>query len=397
VPEFRRHCMLVHSYYPLLETRVQREAEALVRAGFVVDVLCPRDRGESRREVHRGVNVVRLPVRIHKRTLVAQLANYLVFFVMAALAVTARHLRRRYAVVQVHNLPDFLVFAATVPRLLGARVVLDLHDLMPEFFEAKVGERRLLGSVVRIQERASTWFADHVITVSEHWKAALVARGLSESKCSVVMNLADEELFPPLEDPVHARPGLRLIYHGNVTYRYGLDLVIDALASTSEEMPDIEFHVIGRGDHRDELADRVRRLGLSDRVELREPLPAEELRGQIEWADVGVVPYRDDVFTDGLIPTKLLEYAAMGLPTVVARTSGIASVFDDTMVRFFTPGSLDSLVAALDDVYRDLDLRRRLAAGMSTFATSWSWSAHALDYVQTIERLIEGQVDVEPS
>ena len=80
-------------------------------------------------------------------------------------------------------------------------------------------------------------------------------------------------------------------------------------------------------------------LHVEENVELRdEYLGTESLPALLAQADIGVVPYRDDVFTDGLLPTKLMEYAAMGLPCVAARTTAIDAYFHDTMVAFFRPG-----------------------------------------------------------
>ncbi len=132
-----RHCMVVYAYYPLTETRVQREAEALVDAGYAVDVICLRDQSEQMRERYRGVEVHRLPVGIDKASLGHQFLSYVRFCVLAAGHLARLQRQRPYDTVQVHNLPDFLVFSAIVPKLKGVPVLLDLHDLMPEFFASR--------------------------------------------------------------------------------------------------------------------------------------------------------------------------------------------------------------------------------------------------------------------
>ena len=194
----KRHCMVVHAYYPLGETRVQREAIALRDRGYQVDVICLRGRGEAARECHDGVEVHRLPVGRHRgRGLAVQLLEYLVFFAMAAVRLSWLHLRRRYRSVQVHNLPDFLVFAAVFPKATGAPVILDLHDLMPEFFAARLGLTmdHPLVRMVLLQERMACRFADHVITVTEGWRETLAGRSVPMTRSTVVMNVADSALF----------------------------------------------------------------------------------------------------------------------------------------------------------------------------------------------------------
>ncbi|GIU90028.1 MAG: hypothetical protein KatS3mg010_1127 [Acidimicrobiia bacterium] len=203
-----RHCMVVLAYYPLAETRVQREAEALVRAGYEVDVICLRGRGEAKREVHRGVTVRRVGVRLHKENLVRQFVNYLHFFVRAGMLLSALHARRPYDCVQVHNLPDFLVFCAAYPRLRGAPVVLDLHDLMPEFYAGRFsGTRGLAARLTRTAPGAPRLPVrrprDHGQRPTGGARSSTAAS--PPSKCSVVMNLADEHVFArPVSAPARA-------------------------------------------------------------------------------------------------------------------------------------------------------------------------------------------------
>jgi len=390
-----RHCMVVYAYYPHTETRVQRQAEALVRAGFDVDVVCLRDRGEAPRARYRGVHVHRLPVSVEKRSLARQFGSYLHFLVRAGAHLARLQRAHPYHSVQVHNLPDFLVFSALVPKLAGVPVVLDLHDLMPEFFAGRFGgaqdltpSRRLVASAIAWQERMSCRFADHVVTVSDHWRDALIARGVTPSRCSVVMNVADEEIFGRARPSAVGPRRFELVYHGTVTYRYGLDLALEAVAKLATEIPEIHLTILGRGDLMAELFARRAQLGIEHFVDLRdEYVVAEELPAALGGADVGIVPYRDDVFTDGLLPTKLMEYAVMGLPCVAARTQAISSYFAGTMVEFFQPGDADSLANAIRRLYDDREHRRALARGARRFTERYSWERLGAEYVELITRL----------
>jgi glycosyltransferase involved in cell wall biosynthesis len=385
----RRHCMVVHSDYPLGETRVQREAQALIDRGIDVDIICLRQPGEARIEQVAGATIYRLPVRRDKRRgLAAQLLEYLTFAALAFLTLTALHLRRRYQVVQVHNLPDFLVFAALVPRLTGSKIILDLHDLMPEFFAARFGSSRssLPLRLVRLQERLSCRFADHVITVSEHWRQALIARGVPASKCSVLMNLADGRIFTPQQRRAADRR-FRLIYHGTITRRYGLDVLLRAVSLARARVPDIEVRIIGAGEYVDALRQLVQELGLGDHVQIGDVVPAEQLPTLICQADLGVVPYRGDAFTDELLPTKLMEYAALGVPAIVSRTRAIATCFDDTMVQFVTPGDPEDLARSIEALYHDRERLLALGAGIQRFNQRYSWASQAESYARVVDGL----------
>lgn len=383
--------MVVYSYYPLGETRVQREAEALVRAGYQVDVICPRLEGEPAAGSHGGVNVRRVPMRILKASLLTQFLGYVLFLLTASTILGLRHLKRRYDTVQVHNLPDFLVFCALVPKMTGTPVVLDLHDLMPEFLASRFDgdPPGWLDKSIRLQERLACGFADHVITVSEHWRQTLAERSAPLEKTSVVMNVADERIFGALDGPKPQRANrMHMIYHGTVVYRYGLDLVIEAVNRLGDRTPNLTLRIVGQGDQMPALKSLVSDLDLEDRIVVDDGLvPAEELPRIISEADLGVVPYRNDVFTDGLIPTKLLEYATMGLPTVASRTSAVETLVGDSFVQYFEPGEVGDLCDQLEFLYDHPDRREELSRATSDFNARFNWATLSEDYVQLIRSL----------
>ncbi len=388
----RRLCMVVHSRYPVGETRVQREAQALVAGGWDVSVLCLRGPGEPATETVDGVFVRRLPVdRNRGRGLGAQLVEYLTFFFLALAALTTWHLRRRFDLVHIHNLPDFLVFSALPAKLTGASVVLDLHDLMPEFFMARTGESATSPKVrlVALQERLSCGFADHVITVTEGWRETLATRGVRKDKTSVVMNLADPAVFgSPLPKEPHDPDELRLLYHGTFAHRYGVDLLVAAVADLRRRIPRIELRLLGDGELRDSLIEQIGTLGLHEQIHMSDGfLEATALPAHIAWADLGLVPNRADVFTNGILPTKLLEYVALGTPVVVARTETVADYFSDDMVAFYPPGDLDALIKAIEDLHRHPDKARALSTAALRFDETHRWELAARSYLETLERL----------
>jgi glycosyltransferase involved in cell wall biosynthesis len=398
--------MIVHAYYPLGETRVQRQAEALLRHGYAVDVVALRQPGEPAVDRYKGVDIYRLPVQRHKgasheattgsaqlASQAAQLLEYLAFFFLAMLKVAQLHLRHRYDTTQTHSPPDFLAMAAWLPRLSGARVILDLHDLMPEFYMGRFGREAdsLPVRLVRLQERVSCAFADHVITVSHHWRQALIDRGVRADKISVVMNVADDQIFRPGAYPgpgTRSNGDLRLIYHGMIVERYGLDLALKAMAKLRAEAPNIHLTLIGRGAFMQTLMDMAGDLGLDGQIDFHWDLvPAEELPDLILAADAGIVPYRDDPFTDGLLPTKLMEYAALGMPAIASRTTAIERYFAGTMVELFEPGDVDDLADRLLQLYADRDRLAELAAGADNFNRDFNWARVGSAYVALVERL----------
>lgn len=389
-----RHCMVVHAYYPIGETRVEREAHALVDQGYDVDVICLKQPGDPSSEEINGVGIFRLPVSRHKKSgRFIQLLEYLAFFLLASFKLTRLYIKERYVCVQVHNLPDFLVFCALIPKLFGSRVILDIHDLMPEFYAASI-DSDLNSFPVRLivwEEQISCRFADHVICVTENARQALISRNLPADKISIVMNVADSKVFHRLSESeitVENNGKFRLVYHGAMVKRYGVDLLVKAVARLRQQIPEVELNLIGRGEFRDELIALIKTLEVENQISFPPNLlHAADLPGILRKCDVGVVPNLDDLFTDGLLPTKLMEYTALGIPVIAAKTTTISDYFDDSMVLFFQPGNLDDLCDKILILFQNPNLRNDLIENSNQFNQRYSWKNVAADYIALIDRL----------
>lgn len=389
-----RHCMIVHAHYPLGETRVERQACILVEAGYQVDIICLRNPTEAITETIAGVNVYRLPVQRHKKSgLMIQLWEYLAFFILTFFKVSFLHWQRCYNVVQVHNLPDFLVFSVLLPKLMGAKIILDLHDLMPEFYAARFNTTMSSWPVrlVRWQEKISCWFANHVVTVTALWRQTLIKRGIPPEKISVVMNVADNRIFHQEKNGPRSFSDtnkFNLLYHGNLTERYGLDLLIRAVDIARHKAPALHLIIHGGGEYLEELQKLAAQLELQKQISFSTRfVPTAELTDFIKQAHVGVVPYRRDVFTDDILPTKLMEYAALGMPVIAARTPAISAYFDQNMVEFFTPDNVQELAQCILNLYSNQNRLAQLSQGISKFNQDYNWSKVGADYVALVQGL----------
>ncbi len=384
--------MVVHAYYPIGETRVEREALALIKHGIDVHVICLQRLGEAKMEVVNGVHVSRLPVKRHRgRGLFVQMLEYLTFFTIAFVYLARLHRREHFEVVQVHNLPDFLVFVALIPKLTGAKIILDLHDLMPEFYAERFQRPmdHILVRIIRWQEWLSCRFADHIITVTELWRQALIARGQPAHKVSVVMNVADDRVFNPTAAANVSKDNcFRLIYHGILGQRQGLDLVLVAMDKIRKDAPNIYLTLHGVGEYRQTLEKMVAELGLHDQVQFSTTtLPTEQLPLLLRTADLAIVPYRNGVFTGGILPTKLMEYAALGIPAIAARTPAISAYFDDDAVRFFAVDDVDDLADCILALYQNRAQLAELARNIVKFNEHFNWTKIGQEYVALVNRV----------
>ena len=376
--------------YPA-DGRVRREAEALVARGMSVDVICPWTPSLGGRRSIEGVDIH--PVGTLERQNELSPQGYIIrdvaFVVRAAVTALRLHLRNRYDIVQVHTMPDYLVAAAALPKLLGAKVVLDVHDLVPELYAAKFGvdESSPIIKLMTFVERCCIRFADRALAVHRPHLEALLRHGNRESKFTIVMNLPDTRLFPRQSKKPSTSGPFVLLYHGTVSRRHGLETAVRAVEIARQTYDDIQLLIVGEGDDLERLKGIVDARGLSEAVEIEGPRPIEQLEPFFARASAGIVPLVDDPFTRYMLPVKLLEYVALGLPVISSETPTIRAYFDETMVAFACPGDAADLAARIVALRRDPDLRDSMVRSADTFLEHHSWDRESDRYHNLIESL----------
>jgi glycosyltransferase involved in cell wall biosynthesis len=389
-----RVCMVVHGPYPVGEPRVAREAAAAFEHGYAVEVVAMRRAGEPAHEVIDGVLVRRLPLQHVRGAGIGRVTvEYLLFAALAAGVLAKRTGRRRYDIVHVHNPPDFLIVAAVLPRLLGSRVILDIHDRSPDMFAMRFPGRAEMGAHVVLQrlERLATAFAHAVVTVHHPYRRELIAAGTPSDKVTVVMNSFDERLLPAPKP--RKRGPLRIVYHGTVTPHYGVQLLVDAVARAVEQGVDMQLEIIGEGDSVRDLKARVATLGLSDRVTIEGcHVPHKTVLERVNGASAGVVPNLPTPMNRFALSSKLFEYVALGVPVISAALPTIQEYFSDDEVRFFEPGSVASLADALLEVARDPAAAESRAQRARYRYDTYRWETNARTYVAILDHLSSARV-----
>jgi glycosyltransferase involved in cell wall biosynthesis len=383
-------------------------AEALVAQGYQVEVLCLQLPGHMADEMLGGVRVVRLPETRHQGSgLLAYLKEYARFFFLAGAELRRRHRAEPYAVVQVHNPPDALIFCTLALWFdiirRRVRVVLDLRELVPELFMSRFGLARggLVVQLLTLVERLSCGYASAVFVLHERHRRIMLARGVPAGKLVQVMNCPDERIFgtgpfawqsqaesSETRASNQAGGSWTVLNHGGIFQRYGVDVLVQAIALARPEIPGLRLELYGAGDYRPELERLIDSLDLREIVRLHGQRPIEEMPAAIAAANVGVAPLRQDVFTDCGLPTKLLEYVMLGVPAIASRTATTADYFDDSTVLLFKPGDAADLAAKLVATYRDPAAARERAELARSFTDQHNWRGESRRYLQTIDSLL---------
>ena len=384
-----RVCMVAYSFYES-DNRVMRYAEALAQRGDQVDAIALRRKGDKKKEILNGVTVYRIQEReLNETGKLDYLLRLLKFLFSSAWLLTKNHLTKRYALIHVHSVPDFEVFSAIIPKILGAKVILDVHDIVPEFFASKFskGETTWLFKALQAVEKYSAAFSDHVIISNHLWEKKITDRSVSPEKCTTIINFPDQNIFCKRET-ASRHEQFTIMYPGTLNWHQGLDIAIRAVAKIRNSIPELRFFIFGDGPSRIGLMELVRQLGLEDIVVFRSPLPLREIAEQMAHADVGIIPKRNDSFGGDAFSTKTLEFMSLGVPIIVSRTRIDSNYFDDSMVKFFEPENEDDLADAILLLARDKALRDRFAENGLRYAHENSWNENKQIYFNLVSSLI---------
>ena len=351
----KRAAVVLYSYFPS-DPRPYRAAEAMIQAGMEVDLLClTNDLNEPPKALVDGVRVFRLRLRHTRGSKLLYFFNYGSFFAAAFWFFIRRGLARRYDIVHVHNMPDFLVFAALIPKLLGARVILDLHDPMPELMMTIYGLKPEARGVrwLAALERWSIRAADLVLTPNIAFKRLFDTRSGHPEKICVIMNSPDETVF----DPHRFAPGqneqdtpgeFRLMHHGLIAYQHGIDLLVEAVAQVRPKIPAIRLDIYGAPTPFSATAlETAERLGVAEVVHYHGEKTQLEIADAIRRCHLGVVPNRRSAFTEINFPTRLFEYLAMRRPVLAPSTQGIRDYFSPDQLLMFNPDNPSDLAAKI--------------------------------------------------
>ncbi len=384
-----RVCMVAYTKYES-DNRVMRYAETLASRGDHVDVIALRRLRHEPDLVINGVNVLKVQVRErNERGKIEYLSRLLAFLLRSALILNKRHRQLPYDIIHIHSVPDFLVFAAWLPKLRGAKIILDIHDVLPELYASKfsVGQRSWVFKALLWVERISARAAHHVIIANDLWWERLVTRSVSETKCTSILNFPDEKIFHRTASASNDGRFI-MLYPGSLNWHQGLDLAIRALARIHNDVPNAELHIYGGGPEKEKLKLLVHSLCLDDKVFLHGSLPIREIVKVMQNADLGIVPKRGDSFGNEAFSTKTLEFMALGVPLIVADTAIDRYYFNDSLVKFFRSGDEENLAAAMLQMINDSKLRQELARNGREFARRNGWESHRQTYLDIVDALV---------
>jgi len=369
-----------------------REAKALKERGFEVDLICLRD--DSKDKIVRffdGLKLYGIQARPEReKSSIVYFLRLAAFSVKCTLLLSILGVRKRYAIIHVTTPPDVLVFSGILPKLLGARVIMDIHDIGPEMYMRKlnVGENSLVVKSLKFMEKISAKFADHIITVTDIWKDKIAKRSAIPSKCTVLLNVPDENIFNRLPPGIQVeRDAINIYYHGSLEEHFGVDTLLKAMPKIKELVPKATLHIYGSGRLKDQLQALARLNKIDDSVNFHGSVPFYDLPEILKDADLGVVPTKGSVFSDEALSMKSLEYISLGIPIVISQTKVHNMYYDPSMVTFFKPGDEEELAASVVGLCKSMEKRKYLADNAQKFLKEHGWNESKKVYFAMIDQL----------
>ncbi len=349
--------MVLYSYYPH-DPRPRREIDALIKGGYQVDLICLRGEGQVKKEKKFGCNVYRVNLQRSRESKLKYIQLYLSFCFRSFFVLNWLYMKNRYDAIHTHNMPDFLVFLAVIPKIFGSKIILDLHDPSPEILMTifKKGKDSRLFKIIVWIERISIKFSDIVITVNKAFVDTFISRGCPKEKLRIVMNSPQTSVFEKYTKNAVIKPRgdkFVLMYHGMIVEKHGLDTMVEALKILRNKISNLEMIICGYGEYEPQLLTDIKESNLEDVVNFMGEVTIEKIAETIPQIDVGIIPNKINPFTQINFPTRIFEYLINKKPTVVPKTIGIRDYFADDAIFYFESGNATSLADVIFDIYKD--------------------------------------------
>lgn len=389
----KRVCMIAYTQYKY-DHRIQREAETLAtQGGYEVSLIVPKESDVPNVYEKHGVHVKELNMRQYQGNSKRRyIASYLAFLLRTFFACNKLLFLGKADIFHIHNMPNFLIFSAILSRLCGKKLILDIHDSVPETYTAKFNNHsnKILFWILCCEEAICSRLAHKIICVNHPQRDVLISRGINSTKITVSLNVPENKWYQAnnsIKVNERIKKKFKLVYHGTLAKRLGIDLTIYAIYKLIRIIPAIEFHIYGGGDDKQDLIQLTEELRLQEYVHFHGFLPFDQLCPMLRGMDLGVIGNRKNIATDLMLPVKMLEYIALNIPVVVPRLQTVAYYFSDEMVSYFEPDDSDAMAESILDLYQNREKREKQVRAARRFLDQFGWKMHQKDFLDLYSRL----------
>ncbi|MBK8944261.1 MAG: glycosyltransferase family 4 protein [Ignavibacteriae bacterium] len=359
----KRACIISKFLYEN-DTRLQQQVSILSQNNFSVEVICQLE--EKRNiSIKKNVRVYGVSTPGAKDTILEYIGNTIRFALPAFYYLQKLNFSKKFDIIIVHTLPELLVFITIFQKIFGTKVILDIRDTSVELFDSKWSHenRKLLRKLVVFFANLSCSIADKILVASPGFKEKLLERNIPKEKITVVFNSADTNIFRFDSQRIYQKieKDLKIIYHGSIAERFGIDIAVESMKYITEKIPNAILNIYGFYDKafKVRIKELIGKLKLENNVFLNDRESLENIYLKIKESDIGIVPYINDFFMQLAFSTKLFEYVASGIPVVTSRLKPAESVFNDESLFFVAARDSRELADMVIYISQHPDLREK--------------------------------------
>lgn len=358
-------CMIAIASYPG-DPRIRRQAEALEMAGYKIDIICRYTQSikQKSEEKYGNITVYRIMNPPSQESKILYFLQSILFIIKAFVRLIFLSLRKKYSLIQVHNLPDYLIFVGLFHKIWGVKLILDIHDPSVDLFEEKWPDKKtkIFKDFIKISERYSCKLSDHLITVTGMCKEKLVDRGNPANKITLILNTANENIFKFNKQRNFEKitKGVRILYYGTIAERQGLQSAVKSIAYLIKDIPESILNIYGKyeGSNRKKLEALIKELDLESNVILHSIIKREEIPEIINIHDIGIVPHPCTRYLNLSLPTKAFEYVTSGLPVVSTRIESLYKTLNDNCITYVENGNPEEFSDAIKYLCLNPEIRK---------------------------------------
>jgi glycosyltransferase involved in cell wall biosynthesis len=361
-----------------LDRRVWQESIALRDAGYEVIVICPQMHGQVLPEEKlEGIQIYRHPLSTEAKGFWGFFLEYFSALWGESRLAWRAWRRHRFKVIHICNPPDLLFLAAAPFKLLGVRVIYDVHDLWPEMFEAKFKKRGAVYGMVRLAERMTYAAANVVLATNDTVQSVALRRGRKRPERVFMVRTAPKIPVTTILPDARLKKGRPFLvgYVGVMGSADGVHHLLEAADHLVHRLGrrDIQFLLMGTGPEYDDLVAQRDALGLQDFVDLPGWCKGDALFGALQTIDLGVSCDPKNSYNDACTMNKVVEYMAFGKPQVMfdlveSRASAGEAGW------YVSESSSEKLAEAIAHLLSDPALRRKMGEiGAERFKAVVDW------------------------
>ncbi len=384
----KRILMVVQEYFPR-DPRVRRYVNSLNSKNIPTDVICIGNKGDKRKENYGNGIIIRKILPKKRASKIRYMYEYLSFWFFSFFTINRLTNEKEYSIIHFHTLPDFLVFSGAIAKTKakGVKLILDLHEILPEFYAVKFGlsQNSLFFKLLTLVERISVQYADSVITVNDAIKKLVEKRSHPKEEILVVMNTVDEQIVSRRIPKNHN--DFNIFYIGTILEISGLQYVIKALSELKDEK--IKLHIVGEGPYKNYLKLLSQNLGLQKKTLFYKFVDQKQLHNHLAICDVGIIPQDRNIMTDLSFSNKLSEFIYHKIPVIATELEATKDYFDSDCIYFTKSGDIHSIEKAILELYSSKDLRKKLSDNAYSKYENIKWCIMQKRYIDLIDELLK--------